>query len=53
MPNATDKDETQYNEAETERRREAALKRMLNTPHKPHAKRIKKRSKKAGITGKS
>ena len=23
-------------EAETERRREAALKRMLNTPHKPH-----------------
>ena len=25
-----------YNEAETEARREAALKRMLATPHKPH-----------------
>jgi len=26
-----------FSEAETERRREAALKRMLATPHKPHA----------------
>jgi hypothetical protein len=25
-----------YTEAETEARREAALKRMLATPHKPH-----------------
>lgn len=25
-----------YSEAETEARREAALKRMLATPHKPH-----------------
>ena len=25
-----------YSEEETERRREAALKRMLATPHKPH-----------------
>ena len=25
-----------YTEAETEARREAALKRMLTTPHKPH-----------------
>jgi hypothetical protein len=30
------KDDEQYSEAETERRREAALKRMLSTPHKPH-----------------
>ena len=29
------KDET-YSEEETVRRREAALKRMLQTPHKPH-----------------
>jgi hypothetical protein len=28
-------DET-YSEEETERRAEAALKRMLQTPHKPH-----------------
>lgn len=28
-------DET-YSEEETERRREAALKVMLNTPHRPH-----------------
>lgn len=27
-----------YTEAETEARREAALKRMLATPHKPHKK---------------
>lgn len=31
------KDET-YSQEETERRREAALKRMLETPHKPHEK---------------
>jgi hypothetical protein len=40
-------DET-YSEEETERRREAALKVMLATPHKPHKpigerKRVKKR----------
>ena len=29
------KDET-YSEEETERRREATLKVMLNTPHRPH-----------------
>jgi hypothetical protein len=33
----SDQDET-YSEEETERRREAALKRMLATPHKPHEK---------------
>ncbi len=32
-----DNNET-YSEEETERRREAALKRMLATPHKPHDK---------------
>jgi hypothetical protein len=31
----TDQPET-YTEAETEARRESALKRMLATPHKPH-----------------
>ena len=34
MSNAPN-DET-YSEAETVRRRDAALKRMLQTPHKPH-----------------
>lgn len=33
----TDPEET-YSEEETERRREAALKRMLATPHKPQEK---------------
>jgi len=35
MPKTNQKSET-YSEAETEARREAALKRMLATPHKPH-----------------
>jgi len=30
-------DQEKYSEPETVRRREAALKRMLATPHKPHA----------------
>jgi hypothetical protein len=34
----TDDPET-YSEEETQRRREAALKRMLATPHKPHEKK--------------
>ncbi|MDR7154918.1 hypothetical protein J2W40_001736 [Sphingobium xenophagum] len=29
-------DDDTYSEAETEARRETALKRMLETPHKPH-----------------
>jgi len=32
-----------YDVTETVRRREAALKRMLSTPHKPHAPLKKKR----------
>jgi hypothetical protein len=32
----TDQQQDTYSEAETEARREAALKRMLATPHKPH-----------------
>ena len=32
-----------YSEAETEQRREAALKRMLATPHKPHTASKQKR----------
>ncbi len=35
-----------FTEAETERRRQAALKRMLTTPHKPH-EASKKGGKKA------
>jgi hypothetical protein len=34
---AKDPEEETYSEAETDARREAALKRMLATPHKPHA----------------
>jgi len=30
------KSDESYSERETERRREAALKRLLSTPHKPH-----------------
>jgi hypothetical protein len=37
------KDDEQYSEAETERRREAALKRMLSTPHKPLGKKYESR----------
>jgi hypothetical protein len=33
---AEDPKEETYSEAETVARREAALKRMLETPHKPH-----------------
>jgi hypothetical protein len=39
----TDDPET-YSEKETQRRREAALKRMLATPHKPHTKGKKEKS---------
>ena len=36
MPQATPKPEDTYSEAETVARREAALRNMLVTPHKPH-----------------
>jgi hypothetical protein len=32
----TEKERDQYSEREALQRREAALKRMLSTPHKPH-----------------
>jgi hypothetical protein len=37
----SDQEET-YSEAETDARREAALKRMLATPHKPHKRKAAK-----------
>jgi hypothetical protein len=40
-----DKDE-RYSEADAARRSEAALKRMLSTPHKPHKAAAKKRNTK-------
>jgi hypothetical protein len=43
MANTHKQDET-YSEEETVRRREAALKRMLSTPHKPHTVSKKPRS---------
>jgi|TARA_R100000049_G_C1948124_1_gene94197 hypothetical protein len=42
----TDSEET-YSEEETKRRREAALKRMLATPPKPHDK-VQKANRKRG-----
>jgi hypothetical protein len=37
MPNVHQKNENEtYSEEETKRRADAALKRMLQTPHKPH-----------------
>jgi len=38
-------DDESYSEAEAEKRREDALKRMLSTPHKPH-KPLGKRKRK-------
>jgi hypothetical protein len=35
------KSEEAFSEAETEHRRETALKRMLNTPHTPHSQKTK------------
>jgi hypothetical protein len=35
----------EYSEQETFRRREAALKRLLSTPHKPHKPLGKKKAK--------
>jgi hypothetical protein len=40
----TRKSYEQFSEKETEQRREAALKRMLTTPHQPH-KPIEKKAK--------
>jgi hypothetical protein len=41
-------DGERYSEQETIARREAALKRMLNTPHKPHkATKLRKKRKKS------
>jgi hypothetical protein len=42
----TKADEDHYDTKETERRRDAALKRMLSTPHKPHKPIGKKKATK-------
>jgi hypothetical protein len=42
----TKPDPETYSEEETKRRREAALKRMLATPHKPHGNAKKPKRKK-------
>mgnify|MGYP007106206732 CR=1 FL=1 len=44
----SDKETETYTEAETDARREAALKRMLATPHKPHEKLKKGDGRKRG-----
>jgi len=41
----------QYSEEETVRRREAALKRMLNTPPKPHSEMKGRRPKTKAASG--
>jgi hypothetical protein len=37
MPDGTKPSDDQYSEQETARRRDAVIKRMLNTPPKPHS----------------
>jgi hypothetical protein len=47
------RNDEQYSEHETIRRADAALKRMLSTPHKPHkplGKKTKKRAKRKRAT---
>lgn len=46
-------DSATYSEAETVRRREAALKRMLNTPHQPHKKAADEKRKRKPTTRRS
>jgi hypothetical protein len=41
-------DNETYSNEETERRREAALKRMLATPHKPQETLVKRKKKRGG-----
>jgi len=46
IPHLSDRKNEQHSEEETERRREAALKRMLSTPHRPHKPMGKKKKQK-------
>ena len=49
MPPKSEKSKNDYSEAETARRADAALKRMLNTPHKPHAESVGMGKKKLSL----
>ncbi len=45
-----EKDDASYSERDTEQRREAALKRMLATPPKPHSESAGKNKKKRKLS---
>ncbi len=50
---ARDSSDEPYSEAETIRRREAALRRMMSTPPKPHSESVTIRKQKRNATTKA